>query len=245
MIIMKQVRPEVNIPIARARGCRRHGSFAEKRQARAPGARRHLCRRRTARWQGTFRSKRRFVDDMVVVSNDEISAAIKDVYEDRRSILSRPGRSPMPASNATSNATSCGIDLSPPRLRRQRQLRPPALYRRTRRDRRTPRGVAGRHHSGAARQAAAFAASWWAQHHRVQLPLQRSRRRTSMSAQVREAEKISHLLATLRRNGYPVLDMTDNEMAKLHIRHLVGGRASNAEHEILYRFEFPERPAYC
>ena len=36
--------------------------------------------------------------------------------------------------------------------------------------------------------------------------------------------------------------MTDNEMAKLHIRHLVGGRAPNAHDEILYRFEFPERP---
>jgi len=63
-----------------------------------------------------------------------------------------------------------------------------------------------------------------------------------VGVQVREGEKISHLLATLRRNGYPVLDMTDNEMAKLHIRHLVGGRAPNAENEILYRFEFPERP---
>ena len=61
----------------------------------------------------------------------------------------------------------------------------------------------------------------------------------------REAEKISHLLATLRRNGYPVLDMTDNEMAKLHIRHLVGGRAPNAEHEILYRFEFRNVRAHC
>ncbi len=36
--------------------------------------------------------------------------------------------------------------------------------------------------------------------------------------------------------------MTDNEMAKLHIRVLMGGRAPNAMDEILYRFEFPERP---
>jgi threonine dehydratase len=39
-----------------------------------------------------------------------------------------------------------------------------------------------------------------------------------------------------------VLDMTDNEMAKLHIRHLVGGHAKGISDEILYRFEFPERP---
>ncbi|MFP5350801.1 MAG: threonine ammonia-lyase, biosynthetic, partial [Gammaproteobacteria bacterium] len=50
------------------------------------------------------------------------------------------------------------------------------------------------------------------------------------------------LMNKLKRNGYAILDMTDNEMAKLHIRHLVGGRAPNAVHEILYRFEFPERP---
>ena len=38
------------------------------------------------------------------------------------------------------------------------------------------------------------------------------------------------------------MDMTDNEMAKLHIRHMVGGRAVGVEHEVVYRFEFPERP---
>ncbi|MFZ2303518.1 MAG: threonine ammonia-lyase, biosynthetic, partial [Minisyncoccia bacterium] len=59
---------------------------------------------------------------------------------------------------------------------------------------------------------------------------------------IREAEKVSALVRTLRQHGYATLDMTDNEMAKLHIRHLVGGRAPNAHDEILYRFEFPERP---
>jgi threonine dehydratase len=38
------------------------------------------------------------------------------------------------------------------------------------------------------------------------------------------------------------VDLTDNEMAKLHVRHLVGGRAHQVEHELLYRFEFPDRP---
>jgi threonine dehydratase len=54
-----------------------------------------------------------------------------------------------------------------------------------------------------------------------------------------EKEKI---LSTLRRNKIQTLDLTDNEMAKLHVRHLVGGRAPGAKHERLYRFEFPERP---
>lgn len=51
------------------------------------------------------------------------------------------------------------------------------------------------------------------------------------------------LLEVLEKEGYEVIDMTDNEMAKLHIRHLVGGHApSSLKDECIYRFEFPERP---
>jgi threonine dehydratase len=50
------------------------------------------------------------------------------------------------------------------------------------------------------------------------------------------------LLVALRKGRIEAYDLSDNEMAKLHVRHLVGGRAPAAEHEILYRFEFPERP---
>lgn len=50
------------------------------------------------------------------------------------------------------------------------------------------------------------------------------------------------LLQELRAKHYAVVDMTDNEMAKLHIRYMVGGRAPKLENEVLYRFEFPERP---
>ena len=50
------------------------------------------------------------------------------------------------------------------------------------------------------------------------------------------------LIAHLRDQGYPVIDLTDNEVAKVHIRHMVGGRAAGTESESLYRFEFPERP---
>jgi threonine dehydratase len=46
----------------------------------------------------------------------------------------------------------------------------------------------------------------------------------------------------LRARGYPTLDLTDDEMAKLHVRHMVGGRAVGVRDERLYRFEFPERP---
>ena len=46
----------------------------------------------------------------------------------------------------------------------------------------------------------------------------------------------------LKASGYAVVDMSDNEMAKLHVRYMVGGHARDIEHERLFRFEFPERP---
>jgi threonine dehydratase len=50
------------------------------------------------------------------------------------------------------------------------------------------------------------------------------------------------IAAQLRAAGFTVTDMTDDEMAKLHVRYMVGGHAHGLEHELLYRFEFPERP---
>jgi threonine dehydratase len=50
------------------------------------------------------------------------------------------------------------------------------------------------------------------------------------------------LCRNIRAAGFSVNDMTDNEMAKLHVRHMVGGRADDLKDECLYRFEFPERP---
>ncbi|QKI89466.1 threonine ammonia-lyase, biosynthetic [Thiomicrorhabdus xiamenensis] len=50
------------------------------------------------------------------------------------------------------------------------------------------------------------------------------------------------IVQELRERNYPVEDMTDNEMAKLHLRHMVGGHANGLPDELLYRFEFPERP---
>ena len=56
-----------------------------------------------------------------------------------------------------------------------------------------------------------------------------------------ESEK-KPLIEELSAQGYPVVDISDNEMAKLHLRHMVGGRSPELTDEVLYRFEFPERP---
>ncbi len=50
------------------------------------------------------------------------------------------------------------------------------------------------------------------------------------------------LIAELRGLGYPLVDLTDNEVAKLHVRYMVGGRVPGLADERLLRFEFPERP---
>lgn len=52
----------------------------------------------------------------------------------------------------------------------------------------------------------------------------------------------NELIELLKKRDYPVVDMTDNEMAKLHIRYMVGGRVAGVDNERVFRFEFPERP---
>jgi threonine dehydratase len=63
-----------------------------------------------------------------------------------------------------------------------------------------------------------------------------------VGVEVTDRREKDRLLADLRRHRIEALDLSDNEMAKLHVRHLVGGHAPLARDEILYRFEFPERP---
>jgi threonine dehydratase len=60
--------------------------------------------------------------------------------------------------------------------------------------------------------------------------------------QLSGGEERGALVERLRDKGYPVEDLSDNEAAKVHVRYMVGGHQQGVEHEILYRFRFPERP---
>jgi len=62
--------------------------------------------------------------------------------------------------------------------------------------------------------------------------------------EVHNREETARIVKTLERGGLKALDLSDDEMAKLHVRHLVGGHAPAGirKGELLYRFEFPERP---
>lgn len=63
-----------------------------------------------------------------------------------------------------------------------------------------------------------------------------------VAVSVRNRDEATKLIKNLERSGLRTEDLSDNEMAKLHIRHLVGGRAREIQNELLYRFEFPDRP---
>ncbi len=196
--------------------------------------------------QEPFRLARKYVDEVVLVSADEICAAIKDIYDDTRSIaepagaLAIAGMKKYVQSNALRDtnlvAIDSGANVNFDRLRHiseraelgeQREAllavtipeRPGSFL--TFCQTIGHRNITEFNYRYAeARQAQVFAG--------VEL---------SDGAQEKDA-----LILSLRDKDYPVIDLTDNEMAKLHVRHLVGGRAVGAQHEILYRFEFPERP---
>ena len=61
---------------------------------------------------------------------------------------------------------------------------------------------------------------------------------------VHNRTEATRLVEMLERHELPALDLTDDEMAKSHIRYMVGGHAPQAENEVLYRFIFPERPGH-
>ena len=193
----------------------------------------------------TFRLCRQYVDDMLLVDNDAICAAIKDVFEDTRSILEPAGALAIAGAKAyverkriqghTLVAVACGANMNFDRLR----------------------FVAERAELGEQREAL-FAVTIpekpGSYRHFVSLLGKRNvtefnyriadpkEAHIFVGVSVHNREETAKLLASLARHGLKPVNLSDNETAKLHVRHLVGGHAPLARHELLYRFEFPERP---
>ena len=192
-----------------------------------------------------FRVARRVVDDIVVVDNDEICAAIKDVFDDTRSITEPAGALAVAGARRYVEerrlrgrdlvAILSGANMNFDRLR----------------------FVAERAELGEAREA--LLAVTIPERPGAFLELCRSLGRrviTEFNYRLSSATD-AHVIvglstasrgdaaavaATLVELGYPTEDLSDNELAKLHVRHMVGGTTIHAEHELLFRFEFPERP---
>ncbi len=193
----------------------------------------------------TFRLCQEYVDEIMLVDTDATCAAIKDVFEDTRSILEPAGALAIAAAKAyverehiqdqTLIAIACGANMNFDRLR----------------------FVAERAELGERREAI-FA---------VTIPEERGSLRhfcqclgtrnltefnyriadnqdahIFVGVQIQNRAEAAEIVRNFQACRFEVLDLTDDELAKLHLRHMVGGKSSLAHNELLYRFEFPERP---
>jgi threonine dehydratase len=198
----------------------------------------------------TFRLAKKYVDDIILVDTDAACAAIKDVFQDTRSILEPSGalavagakayiersqKTKKPLKNETLITIASGANMNFDRLR----------------------FVAERAELGEAREAV-FA---------VTIPEERgsfkrfceligprnvtefnyrisdaSKAHVFVGIQIADRDEPGRITKNFEKHGFKTLDLTHDELAKGHIRHLVGGKSELAQNELLYRFEFPERP---
>ncbi|MGI9202786.1 MAG: threonine ammonia-lyase, biosynthetic [Woeseiaceae bacterium] len=194
----------------------------------------------------TFRLCRELVDEVVTVDTDQICAGIKDIFEDTRSIVEPAGALAVAgvkkyiAEHAIAGESfvviNCGANVNFDRLRhiaeraavgeQQEMLLAVEIPEEPGSFRKFCEAIGRRgitefnYRYNDARKAHIF----------VGVQLQNG------------AEERARLLQELEELGYLVADLSDNEMAKLHIRHMVGGNTAGIENERLFRFEFPERP---
>ncbi|TVQ87557.1 MAG: threonine ammonia-lyase, biosynthetic [Chromatiaceae bacterium] len=194
----------------------------------------------------TFRIARDTVDEVILVSTDEICAAIKDIYDDTRGIAEPAGALAVAGLKRYVEATGLrGADLIA--IESGANINFDRL-----------RHVAERAELGERREAlfavaiperpGSFLAFCRALGKR-QITEFNYRYADAREAQVFVGVELGggrqereELIARLQGKGFGVLDLTDNETAKLHIRYMVGGHASGIRDERLIRFEFPERP---
>jgi len=195
--------------------------------------------------QETFRIAKKYVDEIITVNTDEICAAIKDVFDDTRSIMEPAGALAVAgvkkyidrenSEGETLVAVCSGANMNFDRLRH----------------------VAERAEIGEQREAllavtipekpGSFRAfckiigrRGVTEFNYRYLDDKDAQVFTGIQLKNAQVEK-QEIIDKLREKKYQVTDMTDNEVAKMHVRHLVGGHAVMSN-EVLFRFEFPERP---
>jgi threonine dehydratase len=193
----------------------------------------------------TFRLARQYVDEMITVDTDATCAAIKDVFEDTRSILEPAGALSVAGVKAwcerhrvrdrTFVAIACGANMNFDRLRfvaERAELGEAreAIF-----------AVTIPERPGSFREFCALLGSRSVTEFNYRYA-DKSAAHLFVGVEVADRRATADLLASFRKHRIEAYDLSDNEMAKLHVRHLVGGHAPAATNEILYRFEFPERP---
>jgi threonine dehydratase len=193
----------------------------------------------------TFRILRKTVDEVITVNNDEICAGIKDIFEDTRSIAEPAGavsvagiKKYVAAHGVTGEtyvAIACGANINFDRLR--------YISERTEfgEQREAILAVSIPERPGAYREFCKALGKRNITEFNYRYADQ-AEAKIFVGIQVGGIQEREGLIAELQEQGYHVTDMTDNELAKLHIRHMVGGHSPNVGDEVVYRFEFPERP---
>ena len=192
----------------------------------------------------TFRIVRQCVDEIVRVTNDEICAAIKDVFDDTRSVMEPAGALAVAglkswAARPREPGRRLAAILSGANMNFDR-LRFVAERAEVGEARESLLGVTIPERPGAFREFCAAIGPRVVTEFNYRLA---GRDVAHIFVGLRTASREDGLAvaAVLRARGYATLDLTHDEMAKLHVRYMVGGRAT-ARNERLYRFEFPERP---
>jgi threonine dehydratase len=200
----------------------------------------------------TFRIARALVDDILLVDTDATCAAIKDVFEDTRSILEPAGALAIAGAKSYVERTrvrgkklvaiACGANTNFDRLRfvaeraevgeHREAILAVSIPERPGSFRKFCRTLGGRNITEF--------------NYRMADPVEAH---VFVGVEVRGRDETAEIVRRLRAHGLRTLDLSDNEMAKLHVRYLVGGHAPRragdgapgAVDELLYRFEFPER----
>src|SRR5215467_5384718 len=185
------------------------------------------------------------VEEIVTVNNDEICGAIKDIFDDTRTIVEPAGALAVAGLKAYVERTGArgkhfvallsGANMNFDRLRfvaERAELGESreALF-----------AVTIPERPGSFRQFCAALGRRVINKSNYRLN-DRQRADVFVGVSVGSRDDANRLKADLVRQGYETTDLTDNELAKLHIRYMVGGHARDVERERLCRFEFPERP---
>jgi threonine dehydratase len=205
----------------------------------------------------TFDIARRTVDEVIRVSNDEICAAIKDIFDDTRTIMEPAGALAVAGLKRYVERGGAG-QQAPERLRSAASTGDlVAVLSGANMNFDRLRFVAERAELGEAREVlfavtiperpGAFRAFCSSVGPRVVTEFNyrlnsRQAAHIFVGLSIDSRQDAAQLAERLRAAGYETLDLSDNEMAKLHIRHMVGGPAPDVHDERIYRFEFPERP---
>ncbi len=193
----------------------------------------------------TFRLAQQLVDEMVLVTTDEICAAIKDIFQDTRSIMEPSGGLALAGirryiettkvKNKTFVAICCGANMNFDRLRFVAE-----------------RAMVGEHHEALLAVTVPETRGSFKRFCETIGP----RNITEFTYRIADAKQAhvfvgvaikgrnepKKLVAHFKKQGFPAIDLSNDEMAKLHVRHLVGGHSPLAHDEQIFRFEFPDRP---